>query len=508
MSTLEAQRMFGTQHSMTQSERNLFPVERVAVISRDTRGRPFAFVPALCDVYSLSEAEAVAYSPSQSQFNLVDGINIPEINLSLNQAIATAGARGLLRRHTPGIALIVSQECNLACTYCLAKQGTFGLDSSRMSIRDIKTRIASLFDEHPDIDFLKFFGGEPTLNMDLIRDICEYVTFDIGKSVHFALTTNGTLDAKRHIDTWKRFRISVSVSLDGPEHIHDASRVNKYGRGSFKKAVAYCETLRKENFPFAVVGVFDERHFHEQYSYTNTIQFLNQHSPLTKVVFVEALGDALTKPSAGVEMLIAAEAQVIDSVDALWSSITSTWVHPGAPGWFYDNNLMRFLSGIASRSALPYEHACTASNLTTIFPSGELMPCYTFSEREELRMGTEASTPKEVELRRKQYRQNFTWEALRKRGVRVPWYRGVVGDVCVADMLNAKGGQLEQSALYRTFQETAVLRLLQHFAGMTSGLEMARVLHAVETHRTLTGEYTAKINRVIPSAGDDNGRPN
>jgi sulfatase maturation enzyme AslB (radical SAM superfamily) len=313
---------------------------------------------------------------------------IPAIHEEFEQVASAKGIGGLLRRHTPGLALIVSQSCNLGCSYCLAKQGTFGLPVVNMKIDDVRRRLEDFFTRQPDIDFIKFFGGEPTLRMDLIRGVCDFVTRDLGRSVHFALTTNGTLDARSHLETWQRYHMSVSVSVDGPAEIHDAVRTHKDGRGSFREAIRYCDTLSRENFPFAVVGVFDERHLSAGMSYLDTIRYLNTHSSLAKVVFVEALGDATnselcSKPEAAHR----ARKQVNDAVDAIMANATEHWIKPGGPEWVYDNNLFRFLSGIVSGTAVPYEHACTASNLTTLFPSGAMMSCYTLSEKPGFGLG-------------------------------------------------------------------------------------------------------------------------
>jgi len=453
------------------------------------------FVPALCRLYELAEAELPGLPASDSHTE----ISLERIPLLHDEVWSEVRARmaknQLLRRHTPGIAIIVTQNCNLSCSYCLAKQGTFGLELSAANGAMVKQHIAQLFSTHPEIDFIKFFGGEPTLRMDLIEDICEYVYGELGRNVHFAVTTNGTLPAEDHLEVWRKYRVSVSVSIDGPASIHDSERVDKRGRGSHEKALRYAKTLEDAGFPFAVVGVFDGRHIAAGISYSDTIRYLNRISPLTKVQFLETLGAASSHDvTVGDESFVSNVTRQIEEAAAEMIRLScSRWVSPGKD-WFYDNNLMRFVQGVMSETAVPYEHACTASNLTTIFPGGELMPCYTFSEAPSLHLGRVTADIRDIENRRGAFRQAHTWNNLSSMGVRAPWYRGVVGDICVADMRNsARDGVLKQSRFYALFQEVAVGALLREIVGVSSNaIEMARLQHAINCHRKITGEFSRK----------------
>jgi hypothetical protein len=114
-------------------------------------------------------------------------------------------------------------------------------------------------------------------------------------------------------------------------------------------------------------------------SYLDMIKYLNEIAPLSKVQFLESLGDAASH-EVGEATLHMARVQVVEAVDA--------FISPNDGRWLYDNNIFRFVYGIVRQTALPYEHACTASNLTTIFPSGELMACYTFAEKPTLAFGS------------------------------------------------------------------------------------------------------------------------
>ncbi len=468
------------------------------LVSHDIDGKPFGFIPLTCSLYRLNEYEyekARLSAPLSKHDSIITTIDaLPEIESEFRDILNGRSAAELYRRHTPGIALVVTQSCNLGCSYCLAKQGSFGIAINKMHPSEVIDRIDDLFSQHENIDFIKFFGGEPTLRMDLINDICSHVTKTLGKNVHFALTTNGTGNASKHLETWRKYHISVSVSIDGPREIHDAERKTISGRGSYDQAVAYCNYLEMHEFPYAVVGVFDERHIKAGLSYLETIEFLNKISPLTKVQFVEALGDAAETSTKNQFTIEEAKRQVIEAVDSIWDKISSKWTSPNDKDWLYDNNLFRFAYGVTFGHARPYLHACTASNLTTIMPSGQTMPCYTFSENESLHLGKRGDSISFIEKSRENYQKDFSWKALSDAGTNAPWYRGIVGDICVADMLNSNSPGLETSPFYQAFQEAAVLRTLQNAAAIVPGSKKhARIIGAMEAHKNLTGEYTSKM---------------
>jgi uncharacterized protein len=79
---------------------------------------------------------------------------------------------------------------------------------------------------------ISFYGGEPTLNMGLVRHCVEYVR-SRDQSITFGLTTNGTLLNAQV----RRFLVdhdfALHVSLDGPSAIHDQARRFAGGGGTF-----------------------------------------------------------------------------------------------------------------------------------------------------------------------------------------------------------------------------------------------------------------------------------
>jgi uncharacterized protein len=94
--------------------------------------------------------------------------------------------------------------------------------------------------DHPQIIF---YGGEPLLNLKLLKFVLDYATSRID-GVEFTLNTNGT---KVDLDTAKILRdygVNVSLSIDGPKNIHNNSRVDRGGQESFERVVDGYRILR------------------------------------------------------------------------------------------------------------------------------------------------------------------------------------------------------------------------------------------------------------------------
>ncbi|MDR0918589.1 MAG: radical SAM protein, partial [Oscillospiraceae bacterium] len=90
--------------------------------------------------------------------------------------------------------LNVAQICNMRCKYCFAGDGEYnnaGLMSSEVAFSAIDFLVENSGDrENLEVDF---FGGEPLLNFDVIKDTVAYAERVPGKNFSFTITTNGVL---------------------------------------------------------------------------------------------------------------------------------------------------------------------------------------------------------------------------------------------------------------------------------------------------------------------------
>ena len=134
-----------------------------------------------------------------------------------------------IENNLSSIILQVTQNCNLRCDYCIYS----GLYSNRvhtnkrMNIDVAKRSIDYLIKNSSQLNEVSvgFYGGEPLLEFDLIKQIVEYVkVVGEGKEIYFNLTTNATLFNEEIIEFFVKNNITTMISLDGGKEIHDKSR--------------------------------------------------------------------------------------------------------------------------------------------------------------------------------------------------------------------------------------------------------------------------------------------
>ncbi len=136
--------------------------------------------------------------------------------------------------------IYTNYDCNLRCTYCVAKSGpnvprrAIGLDNAK-----------KLVDEAVSLGFdhIFFTGGEPFLVND-IYDMLAYASAKVKTNV----LTNAMLFNPTRLEKLKAIQnenLEIQVSLDGgcAEH-HDAYR----GKGTWEKTVAGIRTLQAAGF--------------------------------------------------------------------------------------------------------------------------------------------------------------------------------------------------------------------------------------------------------------------
>ena len=149
-------------------------------------------------------------------------------------------ATELKERHTEikALCLHVAHTCNLNCSYCFASQGHFNGTDGLMSLETGKRAIDFLIENSEGRHNLEvdFFGGEPLMNWDVVKDIVRYarsVEKAHDKNFRFTLTTNGVGIDDDVIDFANREMHNVVLSLDGRKEVHDRLRRFTDGSGSY-----------------------------------------------------------------------------------------------------------------------------------------------------------------------------------------------------------------------------------------------------------------------------------
>jgi uncharacterized protein len=138
--------------------------------------------------------------------------------------------------------LNVTNQCNLACTYCYEYgedkivDTENGKQSKFMSEATARQSVEFLLKESGQIAHMTFFGGETLLNFPVLKSTVAYArqrAAEVGKSVDFSLTTNATLLQPEIIDFLADNEIGVTISMDGPRELQNKFRVFHNGAGSY-----------------------------------------------------------------------------------------------------------------------------------------------------------------------------------------------------------------------------------------------------------------------------------
>lgn len=142
----------------------------------------------------------------------------------------------------------ISERCNINCTYCYVfnKSNDLAINSipiiSKSTINNLREFLENLsYSYDVDVIQIDLHGGEPLLiKKERFELICKTLREGDYKntSLEIACQTNGTLINDEWIELFGKYKVNVSVSLDGPKFINDQARIDKKGQGTYDDAVA------------------------------------------------------------------------------------------------------------------------------------------------------------------------------------------------------------------------------------------------------------------------------
>lgn len=140
-------------------------------------------------------------------------------------------------------------NCNLRCKYCIYNDfydGNRSFNTKNIEFETAKKAIDYVYAHRdPEKLAITFYGGEPLINFNVMRQCIDYCLENLRDvELSFSFTTNLTLMTEEIADYLARIpNLSILISMDGPEEIHDLARVKRNGQGSFKDAYAGLKIL-------------------------------------------------------------------------------------------------------------------------------------------------------------------------------------------------------------------------------------------------------------------------
>jgi uncharacterized protein len=147
--------------------------------------------------------------------------------------------------------------CNINCRYCYLPDRQV----NRVMTSAVLTRIfeeifsSSLLAESVS---LLWHAGEPlVVPIDFYREAFALIQRLNTQGVRIVptLQTNGMLLSQEWCDFITHHDIRVGISLDGPQYIHDSSRIDRKGRGTFARALRGIQLLQENGIEPSIIMV-------------------------------------------------------------------------------------------------------------------------------------------------------------------------------------------------------------------------------------------------------------
>lgn len=274
------------------------------------------------------------------------------------------------------LCLNVTHRCNLACGYCFAERLT-GDRACDMTGETAGKALDFLFEKSHGVNRLQvdFFGGEPLMVIDVVKDAVKHgriLEKNSEKQFLFTLTTNATLLTPEIIDFIEENRISLILSLDGPEGVNDKFRKYRNGGGSFSQIIKNIRSVRDRLKPddYYIRGTYTA----ETPDILETLKFFDSEGFYN--VSLEPVSASGDKSYAFSEESLR---EILDS-------------YHKAARWMLDKNLKFYHFNLETDNPLCLTRRITGCGAgveyMAVDPAGDLYPCHQFVEFENFRLGS------------------------------------------------------------------------------------------------------------------------
>ncbi|MBR6702991.1 MAG: thioether cross-link-forming SCIFF peptide maturase [Clostridia bacterium] len=288
----------------------------------------------------------------------------------------------------------ICHDCNFRCRYCFADEGAYHSNREFMSLETAKRAVDFLIENSGKRKVLEmdFFGGEPLMNLEVLKKTVYYAKEQgakAGKKFLFTTTTNALLLNDETIEFFNQEMENVVLSLDGRKEVHDAIRKSINGKGTFDLIIDKIKKFisLRGNKSYYVRGTFTAKN-------------------------LDFGKDVLFIADQGVDS-ISMEPVVTDIPD-----LQITNEHLPRIKEEYENLCDAYLERLASGQGFNFFHfnidleggpclskrvsACGAGNeYFSVTPNGDLYPCHQFAGDKNFRMGSVFDGIERPEIREK-----------------------------------------------------------------------------------------------------------
>lgn len=270
--------------------------------------------------------------------------------------------------------------CNLDCTYCYNDDVREPIMQEEVLERTIAQTFAYVRARHSSrlLSFI-WHGGEPMVaGLPFYRKVVELQRRHGGGTRYDnSLQTNGILLDAKWLEFLKLEGFSLSISIDGPQDLHDRFRVDHRGRGSYQRVARAIERAREAGVPLGLCVVISRANIDRVEEIYDFVAQL--HLPFNII--------PLNRSGAARENYDEVGLDAEEYGDA-WIQMYDRWFDAEGDDYVYCSDFVfKTRAIIAGRPAdcIGLEQ-CSDTNIA-VDPVGDVFPCATLSGGTETRYG-------------------------------------------------------------------------------------------------------------------------
>jgi uncharacterized protein len=275
----------------------------------------------------------------------------------------------------------ICHDCNFRCRYCFADEGAYHSKREFMSLETAKAAVDFLIQNSGKRKVLEmdFFGGEPLMNFQVLKDTVAYAKAEgekVGKKFLFTTTTNALLMNDEVIEFFNQEMENVVLSLDGRPEVHDAIRKSINGKGTFNLII---DKIKK------FISLRGDKSYYVRGTFTaKNLDFAKD------VLFIADQGvDSISMEPVVTEL---EDLQIKDEhlpiIEKEYENLCDAYLERYAKGQGF--NFFHFNVDLEGGPCLSKRvSACGAGNeYFSVAPNGDLYPCHQFVGDDNFRMGS------------------------------------------------------------------------------------------------------------------------
>ncbi len=274
----------------------------------------------------------------------------------------------------------ICHDCNFRCRYCFADEGAYHAKREAMTLTTAKAAVDFLIKNSGNRKVLEmdFFGGEPLMNLGVLKETVAYAKEEgakVGKKFLFTTTTNALLLNDETVEFLNAEMENVVLSLDGRPEVHDAIRKSLNGKGTYALIIDKIKNFVRSrgDKSYYVRGTFTAKNL----DFSKDVLFLAEEGfdSISMEPVVTDIDDLQIKP------------EHLPTIEKEYEELCEKYLEKYEKGEGF--NFFHFNIDLEGGPCLSKRvSACGAGNeYFSVLPGGDLYPCHQFASDKEFYMG-------------------------------------------------------------------------------------------------------------------------